>query len=80
MCDLALVLFPDRGHIRPLLKYFETAFIQMFILNLSVKSIDVSILRNPVRLNQYVANGMRWRTRPEFMTTELRSILDFHQI
>lgn len=51
--DLVVVLVPDRGRISCLLQCLEPALIEVFILKLSIETLDVTILHSPVELRCY---------------------------
>jgi hypothetical protein len=57
--DFVVVLAPFSNAISGLWQALKPLFIQTFVSELSIETLDVAVLHGPARLNQNVANAMQ---------------------
>ena len=57
--DFVVVLAPFRNPVPGLCQALKPLLIQAFVSELSIETLDVTVLHGPARLNQNVANAMQ---------------------
>jgi hypothetical protein len=63
--DFVVVFAPFSNAISSLLHALKPLFIQTFVSELYIETLDVAFLHGPARLNQHVANAMQSGSRQE---------------
>jgi hypothetical protein len=72
--DFVLVLAPFSNAISGLWQALKPLFIQTFVSELSIETLDIAVLHRPARLNQNVANAVQCGPSQEGSSCEFRPV------